>query len=73
MTIVDDFSKFTWVFLIASKSDTLVVLRNFFTQVNNLFSTSVKTFRIDNGSEFFLANMLICVYLPRDLSSKYLC
>jgi len=77
VTIVDDFSKFTWVFLIASKSDDIVVLRISFTQIQNLFATKVKIFRTDNGSEFFshafqtlvsslgILHQSTCVYTPQ--------
>jgi len=42
VTIVDDFSRYTWVFIMTSKSDTIVVLMNFFTQVKNLFLPALK-------------------------------
>jgi len=53
VTIVDDFSRYTWIFLITSKAETVVVLKHFLKNVQNLFSTSVKTLRTDNGGEFF--------------------
>lgn len=77
VTIVDNISRFTWLFLITSKSDIIVVLRNFFTQVHNLFSTTVKTLRTDNGSEFLsydfqsllstlgIFHQSTCVYTPQ--------
>ncbi|XP_055831009.1 uncharacterized protein LOC129900060 [Solanum dulcamara] len=77
VTVVDDYSRFTWVFLIASKADAIIVLKDFFTQVHNLYSTTVKTLRTDNGSEFFSAafqamlsilgirHQSTCVYTPQ--------
>ncbi|XP_019238037.1 PREDICTED: uncharacterized protein LOC109218155 [Nicotiana attenuata] len=77
VTIVDDFTRYTWIFLIHSKSDTLVVLKNFFAKVHNLFSTQVKTLRTDNGCEFFssdftslllelgIEHQSTCVYTPQ--------
>nr|XP_016443928.1 PREDICTED: uncharacterized protein LOC107769240 [Nicotiana tabacum] len=77
VTIVDDYSRFTWIFLLVSKSDTVVVLKDFLTKVKNVFSVSVKTLRTDNGSEFFnhevhnlLSSMEIihqstCTYTPQ--------
>lgn len=77
VTIIDDFSRYTWVFLITSKADTLVVMKQFLTQVKNIFSTSVKTLRTDNGCDFFrhtfkellcdlgIANQVTYVYIPQ--------
>lgn len=53
VTIVDDHSRFTWLFLIQFKSEVIVVLKDFLTRIQNLFSTSVKILRTDNGCEFF--------------------
>ncbi|XP_075092389.1 uncharacterized protein LOC142172624 [Nicotiana tabacum] len=44
---------FTWIFLLNSKSEATIILRDFLTQANNVFSTTVKILRTDNGSEFF--------------------
>nr|XP_009781744.1 PREDICTED: uncharacterized protein LOC104230591 [Nicotiana sylvestris] len=46
-------TEFTWIFLLVSKYDTMVILKDFLTKVKNVFSTSVKTLKTDNGSEFF--------------------
>lgn len=54
VTIVDDFSRYSWFFLVPSKSETIVILRHFLTQVQNLLFTNVKTLRTDNGSEFLV-------------------
>ncbi|XP_070014290.1 uncharacterized protein [Nicotiana sylvestris] len=42
VTVVDDYTMYTWMFLIHSKSDTIVVLRDFLTKTQNMFSTTVK-------------------------------
>ena len=52
LTIVDDFSRHTWVYLMRHKSETQGLLRNFFAQVQTQFNTSVKCLRADNGMEF---------------------
>lgn len=77
VTIVDDYSRYVWLFLIHSKSCTIVVLREFINKVKNLFSSTIKTLRTDNGCEFlnttlqnFLASLGIqnqtsCVYTPQ--------
>ncbi|XP_070013826.1 uncharacterized protein [Nicotiana sylvestris] len=53
VTLVDDYSRYTWIFLINSKSEVIVVLRDFLVKVKNMFSTNVKYLRTDNGNEFF--------------------
>ena len=73
LTIVDDFSRHTWVYLMRHKSETQGLLRNFFAQVQTQFNTTVKCLRADNGREFtsmlfFLTakafNLNIVVLLP---------
>ncbi|KAL4289778.1 hypothetical protein GQ457_14G021700 [Hibiscus cannabinus] len=53
LTIVDDHSRMTWVFLLRLKSDTVLVLKNFFSYIQTHFSATVKFIRSDNGTEFF--------------------
>lgn len=48
VTMVDDFTRFIWLFLIQSKSEVIVVMRNFLTRIKNLFDTSVKVLRTNN-------------------------
>lgn len=57
LTIVDDYSRFTWVFLLQSKREVGVVLKDFFSMICNQFGCSVKTIRSDNGTEFFNSQM----------------
>ena len=57
LTIVDDFSRHTWAYLMFHKYETLRILRNFFAQVKTQFNTYVKCLRADNGREF--TSMLI--------------
>ncbi|KAL2236391.1 UNVERIFIED_CONTAM: Retrovirus-related Pol polyprotein from transposon RE1 [Sesamum indicum] len=52
LTIVDDFSRATWTFLMRHKSQTLVTLTTFFAQILTQFSCKIKSVRTDNGSEF---------------------
>ncbi|KAG8494583.1 hypothetical protein CXB51_012012 [Gossypium anomalum] len=53
LTIVDDHSRMTWVYLLKHKSETLLYLKQFIQLVKNQFSASIRYFRSDNGSEFF--------------------
>lgn len=52
LTIVDDFSRFTWIYLMKFKSETQPLLRNFFSWVKTQFNRDIKALRSDNGSEF---------------------
>jgi len=52
LTIVDDFSRFTWVFLMRHKSETQTLLRQFFHYVNTQFNTKVQQLCSDNETEF---------------------
>lgn len=56
LTIVDDFSRSTWTFLLIDKTQVLLTLSNFFVYVKNQFLTTVKIIRTDNGSEFINHN-----------------
>lgn len=77
LTLVDDFSRATWTFLMRAKSQTVTLLETFFKYVNTHFKTVVKTVRSDNGLEFlsikcqelFAKNGVVhqksCVYTPQ--------
>ncbi|XP_075492417.1 uncharacterized protein LOC142530464 [Primulina tabacum] len=55
LTIVDDFSRATWVYLLHSKLDVFPTFKAFLLLIQNQFSASVKFIRTDNGTEFFQA------------------
>ncbi|GJV77356.1 putative ribonuclease H-like domain-containing protein [Tanacetum coccineum] len=46
------YSRFTWVFFLASKDETSGILKNFITEIENLVHKKVKIIRYDNGIEF---------------------
>jgi transposase InsO family protein len=52
LVIVDDFSRFTWVFFLQDKSETQGTLKGFLRRAQNEFELKVKKIRSDNGSEF---------------------
>jgi hypothetical protein len=52
LTIVDDFTRFTWIHLLKFKSETQDIIKSFFSWVQTQFNLPIKTFRSDNGSEF---------------------
>jgi hypothetical protein len=49
---VDEFTKFTWVYLLKHKSDTFKVFKQFQAMVHTQFSLPIKTLRTDYGGEF---------------------
>jgi transposase InsO family protein len=50
--IVDNYSRFTWVFFLQDKSETQEVLKKFLKRAQNEFDAKVKKIRSDNGTEF---------------------
>lgn len=52
LTIVDDYTRCTWVYLMHHKSDTHQYLTTFINLVETQFSLKVKILRSDNGPEF---------------------
>jgi len=52
LTIVDDYSRAVWIYLLTSKQEAPTHMKNFLALVERQFSTHVRTIRSDNGSEF---------------------
>ncbi|GJU77320.1 putative ribonuclease H-like domain-containing protein [Tanacetum coccineum] len=50
--VTDDFSRFSWVFFLATKDETPEILKNFITSIENQIDHRVKAIRCDNGTEF---------------------
>ena len=50
--IVDDFSRFTWVFFLHDKSSVYDTFKSFAILAQNQFENDIKKVRSDNGSEF---------------------
>jgi transposase InsO family protein len=50
--IVDDFTRYTWVFFLVDKSDMFATFKSFTKRVHNEFETTIKKVRSDNRSEF---------------------
>ena len=74
LTIIDDYSRFVWVFLMQSKAETQSHLKNFVANVERQFETKVKVIRPDNGAEFIMrqfyddtgiAHQITCVETPQ--------
>nr|GEZ68869.1 hypothetical protein [Tanacetum cinerariifolium] len=52
LVITDDYSRFTWVFFLATKDETSPIIKTFITGLENKLSLKVKVIRSDNGTEF---------------------
>ncbi|KAI3499670.1 hypothetical protein L1887_35474 [Cichorium endivia] len=52
LVIVDDYSRFTWVFFLRLKSDTFSELNNFITSIELKIQLPARRIRSDNGTEF---------------------
>nr|GEW80493.1 hypothetical protein [Tanacetum cinerariifolium] len=57
LVIIDDYSRFTWVFFLAIKDETSPILKTFITGLENQLSLKVKVIRSDNGTEFKIFNL----------------
>nr|GEX81607.1 putative ribonuclease H-like domain-containing protein [Tanacetum cinerariifolium] len=52
LVVTDDYSRFTWVFFLATKDETSPLLKTFITGLENQLSLKVKVIRSDNETEF---------------------
>jgi transposase InsO family protein len=52
LVIVDDYSRFTWVFFLQDKSEPQEVLKKFLRRTQNEFDVKLNKIRSDNGTEF---------------------
>lgn len=77
LTIVDDATRCTWVYLMRNKSDVKLLLPSYISLVENQFNTKIKVIRSDNGlecgmKEFFsskgILHQLSCVDTPQQNS-----
>ncbi|GJR72906.1 putative ribonuclease H-like domain-containing protein [Tanacetum coccineum] len=51
LVVTDDFSRFSWVFFLATKDETSGILKTFITEIENQLDHKVKVIRSDNGTE----------------------
>jgi nicotinamidase-related amidase len=52
VVIVNDYSRFTWVFFLQDKSETQEMLKQFLKRAQNEFDPKVKRIKSDNDTEF---------------------
>ncbi|KAI3825180.1 hypothetical protein L1987_06656 [Smallanthus sonchifolius] len=62
LVVTDDFSRFSWVKFLSSKSETTELVQYLILGLENLFNLKVRRIRSDNGSEFKNSKMgLFCL------------
>jgi len=54
--IVDDYSRYSWVFPLKQKSKVVKILEDFVVFIQTQFETGIKVIRSDNETEFFMTN-----------------
>ncbi|GJZ66893.1 putative ribonuclease H-like domain-containing protein [Tanacetum coccineum] len=52
LVVTDDFSRFSWVFFLASKDETSGILKRFITEIENQLNHKVKVIRCDNETGY---------------------
>nr|GEZ60126.1 putative ribonuclease H-like domain-containing protein [Tanacetum cinerariifolium] len=52
LVVTDDYSRFTWVFFLATKDETSPILKTFINGLENQLSLKVKVIKSDNGTKF---------------------
>ncbi|GJR71882.1 putative ribonuclease H-like domain-containing protein [Tanacetum coccineum] len=52
LVVTDDYSRFSWVFFLATEDETSEIHKTFITGIENLIDLKVKVIRCDNGTEF---------------------
>ncbi|KAI3672949.1 hypothetical protein L6452_39053 [Arctium lappa] len=52
LVIVDDYSRFTWVYFLRTKDETSGLIKSFILRIENQTNQRVKVIRSDNGTEF---------------------
>ncbi|KAI3830073.1 hypothetical protein L1987_04206 [Smallanthus sonchifolius] len=58
LTIVDDYSRAVWVYLLKNKDEVFCSFQSFFNLIQNQFEKTIKMCRTDNGTEFINNQMI---------------
>lgn len=56
LNIVDDCSRYTWIYLMQEKSDVLHLFPEFYAIIQNQFQTSIKEVQSDNAPDLFFTD-----------------
>ena len=54
LTLMDDYGRCTWVYLMKNKSETSCLIQSFYNLIFTQFKVPIKILRLDNGPEFSL-------------------
>jgi transposase InsO family protein len=74
LVVVDDYSRFTWVFFLQEKPQTQETLKGFLRQAQNEFGLRIKKIRSDNGTKFKnskIEDFLLKEGIKHEFSSPY--
>ena len=71
LTIVDDASRATWVFLLKAKSEVRSFIISFYTMVHTQFNTTIKSIKTDNTLEFNMIDFYNSKGIIHQLSCVY--
>ncbi len=58
LTFIDDYSRFTWVFFMAHKSEAFQKFLNFKAQVEKKSRKAIKVLRTNNGGEYVNSRLI---------------
>jgi transposase InsO family protein len=74
LTVIDDFSRFSWVFFLKQKSDTSITPPACFTHVERQFGKKIKRIRTDKGSKYInneLKDLILTSRVIHELTPPY--
>lgn len=73
LTIVDDFSRATWTYLLKARSNALDLISAFLNMTETQFSTKVKCIRSDNALELGLSKDATTLFLSKGILHQTSC
>ena len=77
LSIIDDHSRYTWIFPMKFKSEARTLVCNFYAFISTQFHTKIKCIKSDNGKEFLMPDFYasngiihqtLCIHTPEQNS-----